>query len=61
VKLRYDAFPYQKFGVYAGKLTELSHVNVPIQDLRMGFPHLMEKHQGKTLFRAVVQPEEQTV
>jgi membrane fusion protein len=61
VNLRYDAFPYQKFGVYAGELTELTHVDVPLQDLQTRFPHLMEKYQGMTFFRAIVQPETQSV
>jgi membrane fusion protein len=61
VKLRYDAFPYQKFGVYAGELTELTHVDVSLQELRLRFPHLMEKYQGMTFFRATVRPDSQTI
>jgi membrane fusion protein len=61
VNLRYDAFPYQKFGVYAGELTEMTHVDVPLQELQMRFPHLMQKYQGMTFFRATVQPDSQTI
>ncbi len=61
VKLRYDAFPYQKFGVYAGELTELTHIDVPQQELQLRFPHLMEKNQGMTFFRAKVQPQTQSI
>jgi membrane fusion protein len=61
VKLRYDAFPYQKFGVYAGELTELTHIDVSLQELQLRFPHLMEKYQGMTFFRATVRPESQTI
>lgn len=61
VKLRFDAFPYQKFGVYAGELTELSHVDVPLQELQVRFPHLMQKYQGMTFFRATVHPESQAI
>jgi membrane fusion protein len=61
VKLRYDAFPYQKFGVYAGELIELTHVDVPLQELQLRFPHLMQKYQGMTFFRATVIPDTQTI
>jgi membrane fusion protein len=61
VKLRYDAFPYQKFGVYNGELTELTHVDVPMKELQERFPHLMDKYLGMTFFRATVHPEAQTV
>ncbi|MGD8912931.1 MAG: HlyD family efflux transporter periplasmic adaptor subunit [Candidatus Thiodiazotropha sp.] len=61
VKLRYDAFPYQKFGVYAGELTELTHIDVSLQEMQLRFPHLMEKYQGMTFFRATVRPESQTI
>jgi membrane fusion protein len=61
VNLRYDAYPYQKFGVYAGELTELTHIDVPMQELQSRFPHLMDKYQGKTFFRATVRPLSQTV
>jgi membrane fusion protein len=61
VKLRYDAFPYQKFGVYTGELTELTHVDVSLKELQLRFPHLMEKYQGMTFFRATVRPDSQTI
>jgi membrane fusion protein len=61
VKLRYDAFPYQKFGVYEGELTELANVDVPMQELQGRFPHLMEKYRGLTFFRAKVRPAAQSI
>ncbi len=61
VKLRYDAFPYQKFGVYSGELTELTHVDVPMKELQERFPHLMDKYLGMTFFRATVHPDTQAV
>jgi membrane fusion protein len=61
VKVRYDAFPYQKFGVYAGELIELTNVDVPLQELETRFPHLMEKYRGMTFFRATVRPEDQSI
>jgi membrane fusion protein len=61
VNLRYDAFPYQKFGVYEGELTELTHVDVSLKELQSRFPHLTGKYQGMTLFRATVKPQAQSV
>ncbi|MEJ2619131.1 MAG: HlyD family efflux transporter periplasmic adaptor subunit [Candidatus Thiodiazotropha sp.] len=61
VKLRYDAYPYQKFGVYEGELTELADVDASFMELQARFPHLMEKHQGMTFFRATVRPEAQSI
>ncbi len=61
VKLRYDAYPYQKFGVYEGELTELANVDASRVELQTRFPHLMEKHQGMTFFRATVRPESQNI
>ncbi|MEJ2609070.1 MAG: HlyD family efflux transporter periplasmic adaptor subunit [Candidatus Thiodiazotropha sp.] len=61
VKLRYDAYPYQKFGVYEGELTELANVDISSMELQSRFPHLMQQHQGMTFFRATVRPESQEI
>ncbi len=61
VKLRYDAFPYQKFGVYGGELTELTHIDVPMKELQERFPHLIDRYQGMTFFRATVHPDAQAI
>lgn len=61
VKLRYDAFPYQKFGVYEGELTELASINVPMHEIEMRLPRLAEQYQGMTFFKAAVRLDRQAV
>ncbi|WP_298622299.1 HlyD family efflux transporter periplasmic adaptor subunit [uncultured Zoogloea sp.] len=59
VRLRYDAFPYQKFGQYKGVVTAVSAVNVPSRDLQGHFPFLADK--GETFFRLTVHPDDDYV
>jgi membrane fusion protein len=52
VRLRYDAFPYQKFGQYQGTVTEVVSADIPGRDLTNRFPQLADK--GPAFFRVVV-------
>ncbi|NIE63216.1 HlyD family efflux transporter periplasmic adaptor subunit [Burkholderia sp. Ax-1719] len=55
VNLRYDAFPYQKFGQYGGHVTEVSRTALPPGVLK----ELGEEHEG--LYRVTVALDEQAV
>lgn len=61
VKIRYDAFPYQKFGLYEGVLSELANIDVPIHEIQTRLPHLATQYQGKTFFKASIRLDSQTV
>jgi membrane fusion protein len=50
VTLRYDAFPFEKFGQYSGTVTKVSEVDVPAADLEA--PTLIGK--DKNLYRVRV-------
>jgi membrane fusion protein len=54
VRLRYDAYPYQKFGQYMGVVTEVVSADIPGRDLTNRFPQLGDK--GPAFFRITVQP-----
>ena len=54
VRLRYDAYPYQKFGQYAGTVTEVVGADIPGRDLTNRFPQLADK--GPAFFRVTVRP-----
>lgn len=55
VRLRYDAFPYQKFGIHKGTLTEISRTVLSSSDLTIA-PRTEEP-----FFLATVDIEEQTI
>lgn len=38
VKIRYEAFPYQRFGIYRGTITEISHAPVQANSLKINLP-----------------------
>jgi len=61
VKIRYDAFPYQKFGLYEGELNELANIDVPIHEIQTRLPHLAAQYQGKTFFKASIRLDSQAV
>jgi membrane fusion protein len=61
VRLRYDAFPYQKFGLYEGELAELSNIDIPLQEIQTRFPILTKMYEGKTFFRANVRLDKQSI
>ncbi|CAH2603004.1 HlyD family efflux transporter periplasmic adaptor subunit [Rhodovastum atsumiense] len=61
VKLRYTAFPYQRFGEYAGTVTEVSRAALQPEELRTIMPGLSPGEPGKTYFRVVVAPARQDV
>jgi len=61
VKIRYDAFPYQKFGLYEGVLGELANIDVPIHEIQTRLPHLATQYQGKTFFKASIRLDSQAV
>ncbi len=55
VKIRYDAFPYQRYGVYQGKVLSVSaHIYHPSE-----LPVPMEI--GEPVYRVIVQLEEQAI
>ncbi len=61
VRLRYTAFPYQKFGQYWGTLTEVSHAALQADELRALVPGAAPADTGKTFYRLVVTPDRQDV
>jgi membrane fusion protein len=61
VKLRYSAFPYQKFGQYEGKVVEVSHAALQQEELKSLVPTLPASDQSKTFYRVIVEPERQDV
>jgi membrane fusion protein len=52
VRLRYDAYPYQKFGQYEGTVAEVVSADIPGRDLTNRFPQLGDK--GPAFFRITV-------
>ena len=61
VRLRYSAFPYQKFGQYWGTLTEVSHAALQPEELKALVPSMSPSDQGRTFYRVVVAPDRQDV
>jgi membrane fusion protein len=61
VKLRYSAFPYQRFGEYAGTVTEVSHAALQPEELKLLVPGQPPSEQSKTFYRVIVTPERQDV
>ncbi|MBS0214732.1 MAG: HlyD family efflux transporter periplasmic adaptor subunit [Proteobacteria bacterium] len=58
VLLRYQAFPYQKFGHYQGKVTRISRSALsPNEMVALG----MKSDSGETVYRVMVQLAKQTV
>jgi membrane fusion protein len=56
VQLRYAAYPFQKFGQYEGRITEISRTALSVEELKVINP---EQHEG--LYRLKVTPTEQHV
>lgn len=54
VNLRYEAFPYQKFGLQEGVVSEVVATDIPGRDLLVRFPQLADK--GTAFFRVTVRP-----
>lgn len=52
VRLRYDAFPYQKFGQHEGVVSSVSAVDASARDLLVRFPFLADK--GAAFFQVRV-------
>jgi membrane fusion protein len=61
VLLRYSAFPYQRFGVFAGTVTEVAHAALQPQEIKSLVPELPPADQARTFYRVVVKPERQQV
>lgn len=55
VQLRYDAFPYQKFGVAQGRVLQVSHTPVDARELPLG-----RLAQGEPAYRVLVELQQQT-
>jgi membrane fusion protein len=62
VMLRFDAYPYQKFGHTAGRVTEVARVALTGQDLSsLGLPGLDAAGAGEPLYRITVDLSAQTI
>jgi membrane fusion protein len=61
VRLRYSAFPYQRFGQYPGMVTEVSHAALQPDELKSLMPALPSADQSKTFYRVIVTPDRQEV
>ena len=61
VRLRYSAFPYQRFGQYPGVVTEVSHAALQPEELKSLMPALPSSDQSKTFYRVIVTPDRQEV
>ena len=60
--LRFDAYPYQKFGHTAGRVTEVARVALASQDLSaLGLPGLDATGAGEPLYRITVDLSAQTI
>lgn len=59
VRLRYDAYPYQKFGQYEGTVVEVVSADIPGRDLTHRFPQLTDK--GPAFYRITVRLAQPTV
>jgi membrane fusion protein len=58
VRLRYQSFPYQKFGQYPGRIREVSNSVVPIDELGL---HADAAHGAEMVYRIRVTLDRQTV
>jgi membrane fusion protein len=61
VRLRYSAYPYQKFGEYGATVTEVSQAALGVEELRSLVPTLSPSDQSKTFYRVIVTPDLQGV
>jgi membrane fusion protein len=61
VRLRYSAFPYQRFGQHSGTVTEVSHAALQPEELKSLMPALPLSDQSKTFYRVIVTPDRQEV
>lgn len=61
VRLRYSAFPYQRFGQYSGTVAEVSHAALQPEELKSLMPALPLSDQSKTFYRVIVTPDRQEV
>lgn len=59
VRIRYQAYPYQKFGHYGGVVTEVSRSPLQPSELSATAPLALVSQEG--LYRVVVKPDSQTV
>ncbi|SEK85517.1 membrane fusion protein [Roseateles sp. YR242] len=60
VRLRYQAFPYQKFGQQEGEVLQVSRTPLPAAELaQLGLPAAMA--QGEPMYRITVQLQRQSV
>ena len=61
MRLRYSAFPYQKFGQYWGTVTQVSKAALQADELKTFVPNMSAPEQSRTYFRVVVAPDRQDV
>lgn len=61
VLLRYNSFPYQKFGQYWGTVTEISHAALQTEELKTLIPQMPPADQAKTFYRVIVAPDRPSV
>jgi membrane fusion protein len=60
VRLRYQGFPYQKYGQFAGRIREVAGTAVSAEELRAA-AHAPAGRSGEPLYRVRVRIEEQSV
>jgi len=61
VLLRYDAYPYQKFGYHRGTVTSVSRAPLTPAELAQEMPSAAEASSAEPLYRITVRPERQAV
>jgi membrane fusion protein len=59
VNLRYQAFPYQKFGQYEGRVRSIAHTALSAAELAS--LNVPQQEQNEPLYRIVVEPSRQAV
>ena len=59
VNLRYQAFPYQKFGQQQGRVRSIAHTALSADELAS--LNLPQQNQGEPLYRIVVEPRKQVI
>ena len=57
MRLRYSAFPYQKFGQYWGTIIEISNAALQANELKTLVPNMPPADQSKTFYRVIVAPD----
>lgn len=57
VLIRYDSFPYQKFGQYPGTVTSISKTTLSANDMRGSGLEVSNERLGDQMYRVTVRPD----